>query len=315
MTFKTEIGPIPPTVITNTASSISYTKFTSGGNVTSDGGAAVTARGVIWSLNPNPTISLPTKTINGVGLGIFNSYLFDLTPNTTYYVVAYATNSAGTSYGKIDTIKTRNWVACPTNTADIDGNKYNVVTIGYQCWTQENLKVSKYRNGDVIPNIVNNETWASLTMGLRCWYENDSTTYEEPYGNLYNWYAATDSRGVCPTGWHVPTDEEWTTLVDFLGGEGVAGGKMKVTGSVYVEGNVGATNSSGFTGYPGGYREVEVRTNIRQFDEINLNGIFWSSDVSQDNNALLLFLRYTSDNVFRGASNKGRGYSIRCIRD
>ena len=318
VTFRTEIGALPPSVTTSSATEVSYLTFTTGGNVTFDGGSTVTERGIIWSQTQIPTISLPTKTVNGSGNGSFTSYMFDLTPNTVYYVRSYATNSAGTGYGMTDTVQTRAWVNCPGNITDIDNNMYNVVTIGYQCWTKENLKVSRYKNGDGIPIIVNNNSWASLTMGIRSWYENDSITYEEPYGNLYNWYAATDTRGVCSSGWHVPTDEEWSTLTDYLGGEGVAGGKMKVVGDAYVEGNLGATNSTGFNGYGGGFREgvEESGTTNGSFHRLKLLGIFWSSSsILNDNRSWSRYMIYHSDDIVRTYEKKGRGFSVRCLRD
>jgi uncharacterized protein (TIGR02145 family) len=315
---QTENGIFEPTVITSPAGEVSYTTITSGGNVTYNGSSDVIARGVIWSKTEVPTITLTTKTVNGIGNGSFFSYLFGLTPNTTYYLRAYATNSAGlTGYGKVDTIRTRVWENCPSTIKDIDNNVYNVVTIGFQCWTKENMKVSKYSNGDEIPIIINGLTWASLTTGSRCWYLNDSVTYENPYGNLYNWYAASDPRGVCPNGWHVPTDSEWTTLTDYLGGEGVAGGKMKATGNAYEEGNIGASNSSGFTGYGGGFREgiQEPGYFDGQFGRIKLDGRFWSSSSYNNLWAWSQALIYYNQTIGRGPEKKGRGFSIRCLRN
>jgi len=316
-TFRTEIGALPPTVTTSTASEVSYLTFTTGGNVTFDGGSTVTARGIIWSQTQIPTISMPTKTVNGSGNGSFTSYMFDLTPNTVYYVRSYATNSAGTGYGMTDTVQTRTWVNCPGNISDIDNNEYNVVTIGYQCWTKENMKVSKYSNGDEIPIIINGVIWASLSTGSRSWYLNDSVSYENPYGNLYNWYAASDSRGICPTGWHVPTDSEWTNLTDYLGGEGVAGGKMKATGNAYEEGNIGASNSSEFTGYGGGFREgiQEPGYFDGQFGRIKLDARFWSSSSFNNPWAWSQALYYYNQTIGRGPEKKGRGFSVRCLRD
>lgn len=318
VSFKTLILPVPPTVITTSSTDIYYTTITSGGNVTFNGGSDVLARGVIWSKTDVPTITLTTKTLNGIGNGSFISYLFGLTPNTTYYIRAYAINSAGlTGYGKVDTIKTRTWVNCPSTIKDIDNNVYNVVAIGFQCWTKENMKVSKYSNGDEIPIIINGVSWASLTTGSRCWYLNDSVTYENPYGNLYNWYAASDPRGICPTGWHVPTASEWTTLTDYLGGEGIAGGKMKATGNAYEEGNIGASNSSGFTGYGGGFREgiQEPGYFDGQFDRIKLYARFWSSSSYNNPWAWSQALYYYNQTIGRGPEKKGRGFSVRCLRD
>jgi uncharacterized protein (TIGR02145 family) len=316
VSFKTQIGAIPPTVITSIASDISYLTFTSGGNVTFDGGSNVKARGIVWSQTEVPTVSLATKTVNGSGIGAFISYMFDLKPNTVYYVRAYATNGAGTGYGKLDTVRTRTWVNCPSTVKDIDNNVYNVVTIGYQCWTKENLKVSRYQNGDVIPVIINDRIWESQTSGMRCWYANDSTSFEELYGNLYNWYAVDDARRLCPAGWHVPTDVEWSTLTDYLGGHTFAGGKMKSTGTSLWNGpNAGATNETSFSGYPGGNRYsrgnfVNYKDNAFFFSSTGYGGDAWF---------ILLYASYASSGrTFSwdgSVSFKSFGGSIRCLKD
>src|ERR1035437_4904310 len=127
------------------------------------------------------------------------------------------------------------------------------VTICTQSWMLKNLDVSTYRNGDLIPEVTDGSAWSALTAGAWCWYNNDSATNASTYGKLYNWYAVNDPRGLAPTGWHVPSDAEWTTLSTCLGGNAVAGGAMKETGTTHwTSPNTGATNSSGFTGLPGG---------------------------------------------------------------
>jgi len=303
VSFKTQIGAIPPTVITSIASDISYLTFTTGGNVTFDGGSNVLARGIVWSQTEVPTVSLVTKTVNGGGIGAFISYMFDLKPNTVYYVRAYATNGAGTGYGKLDTVRTRTWVNCPSTVKDIDNNVYNVVTIGYQCWTKENLKVSRYQNGDVIPVIINDRIWESQTSGMRCWYANDSISFEEPYGNLYNWYAASDKKGLCPSGWHVPTDVEWSTLTDYLGGENLAGRKLLSSG----------TNETSFSALPGGQRYSRgYFTNIG-------NMAFYFSSTESGYHAWFRLLYPGSvirtDQTDSNVSFKSFGGSIRCLKD
>ncbi|MBU6331934.1 MAG: hypothetical protein KGQ80_05920, partial [Bacteroidetes bacterium] len=245
-------------VSTTAASAITATAASTGGNVTSDGGAAVTARGVVYGTAQNPTTANST-TSDGTGTGAFNSTLTGLTASTLYYVRAYATNSAGTAYGNEVSFTTLSTFTCGFSTvSDVDNNTYATVQIGTQCWTQSNLKVTKYRNGDIIPTGLSNAQWGSTTSGAYAIFNNDPVN-DALYGKLYNWYAVTDSRGLCPTGWHVPTDGEWTTLTTFLGGESVAGGAMKSTATQPTPGgwnapNTGATNSSGFTGLPGGYR-------------------------------------------------------------
>jgi len=297
VSFKTQIGAIPPTVITSIASDISYLTFTSGGNVTFDGGSNVIARGIVWSQTEVPTVSLATKTVNGSGIGAFISYMFDLKPNTVYYVRAYATNGAGTGYGKLDTVRTRTWVNCPSTVKDIDNNVYNVVTIGYQCWTKENLKVSRYQNGDVIPVIINNKIWESQTSGMRCWYANDSIKFEEPYGNLYNWYASSDKKGLCPSGWHVPTDLEWNELTDYLGGQNYAEKKMK--------------DPNGFSALLGGYRHTRG-----DFAAGWEHSYFWSSSDSGSSGSWNSILNppYLSYG-YRFEFSYSFGASVRCLRD
>jgi uncharacterized protein (TIGR02145 family) len=200
---------------------------------------------------------------------------------------------------------------------DIDGNNYPVVKIGNQIWMKENLRVSRYRNGDLIPIVTDIAAWAALTTGGRTWYDNDSTTYENPYGNLYNWYALTDNRGLCPYGWHAPTDAEWTILTTYLGGQSIAGGKMKSTGTAYWNTpNTAATNESGFSVLPGGYRNFDG-----SFGSISYKAFFWSATEYDSFNAWLRYLNYTIGSVGRdysiddNTSNKSVGASVRCLRD
>jgi uncharacterized protein (TIGR02145 family) len=194
---------------------------------------------------------------------------------------------------------------------DIDGNRYNYVSIGNQIWMAENLRVSRYRNGESIAIVTDNTAWSGLRTGGRSWYNNDSTTYEYPYGNLYNWYAVADNRGICPTGWHVPSDAEWTTLTTYLGGEIVAGGKMKSTGTAYWKYvNTGATNESGFSVLPGGYR-----VNVGSFFNISSTAFFWSATELDNNLAWNRHLHNNFGNVNRLYDYKSDGASVRCLRD
>ena len=235
-----------PTISTTAVSEITSTTATSGGEITKDGGAAITARGVCWGTTPNPTTA-NSKTTDGSGTGSFTSQVTGLASGTAYYLRAYATNSAGTGYGAQITFLSQGLV--PETFTDIDGNVYHAVVIGTQTWMVENLKTTKYSNGDPIPTAV-----TSLTPGAYCMYNNDAVTYKADYGALYNWYAVADSRNIAPAGWHVPTKTDWTTLTDYLGGESVASGKLKENGSSHwLTPNTGATNSSGFTALPGGF--------------------------------------------------------------
>jgi len=201
---------------------------------------------------------------------------------------------------------------------DIDGNVYKTVTIGDQEWMAENLKTSSYDNGDPIANVTDDTQWGSQTEGAWCSYENDQVN-ELMYGKLYNWYAVVDSRNVCPSGWHVPTDEDWTVLTDFLGGDAVASGKLKATGTLesgtglWKDPNTDADNTSGFSGLPGGYR-----FGSGGFGFINEMGAWRSSTMPverPERGAWSRFLNYNSTTVFRGHADLPLGLSVRCVRD
>jgi uncharacterized protein (TIGR02145 family) len=206
---------------------------------------------------------------------------------------------------------------------DIDNNTYNTVQIGTQCWMSENLRVSSYNDGTLIPIVTGTSAWSALTTGGRSWYNNDSTANEMPYGNLYNWYAVmgivthngAPTKNICPIGWHVPTDSEWTALVTQLGGSSVAGGKMKSTGTTFWNSpNTGADNFSGFSALPGGYRN-----NDGSFSSIRNNAYFWSATDYDNGYAWDRYLSSDSANVNRydGIDYYGRsfGASIRCLKD
>ncbi len=304
-------GPAPdcrevPVVTTTDASEITPTTAKCGGTVTSDGGASVTARGVCWSTNPNPTVA-DDRTIDGAGAGSFTSSIMGLTGNILYYVRAYATNSAGTGYGNEVSFTT---LSSSGTVTDIDGNIYQAVTIGTQVWMAENLKVTHFRNGDTIPNVTNNTTWYDLTTGAYCSYNND-TGFVGTYGLLYNWYAIDDNRNIAPAGWHVPSDAEWQTLVDHLGGSGVAGGKMKDTGTMnWQSPNTGATNESGFSALPGGFRGYSGN-----YYYTGSNAAFWSDTEYDRYGAWYRYLYYDYSGVDRYYYGKQSGFSVRCVKD
>jgi len=198
---------------------------------------------------------------------------------------------------------------CGTVT-DIDGNVYQTVTIGTQVWMAENLKVTHYRNGDPIPNVTDNTEWQGLSTGAYCNYDNDEHNVAT-YGRFYNWYAVDDSRNIAPEGWHVPSDAEWQTLVDFLGGDAVAGGKMKEAGYTHwLSPNTGATNESGFTALPDGYRNY-----LGTFNYIGYDAYFWSSTVDYGSIAWARLLNYNYSVVYRYHNVNRSGYSVRCVKD
>ena len=187
------------------------------------------------------------------------------------------------------------------------------VTIGKQVWMTENLNVDKFRNGEVIPEAKKAEEWekaGEIKQPAWCYYENDPKNGAK-YGKLYNWYAVNDPRGLAPKGWHVPTDEEWTQLTDYLGGVEKAGTKMKSKNGWYDNGN--STNSSGFSGLPGGYRYDSVGDGA--FDDIGGYGVWWSSTENVTLNALDGYVGYYYGGVIRDGSSKRFGFSVRCLRD
>jgi uncharacterized protein (TIGR02145 family) len=297
------------------------------GEVISDGDQNTT-RGFCYSTTSNPTISNDT-TMYGTGTGVYSGTLQNLTPSTIYYFRAYATNSVGTSYGNeiVFTTDSLPGVRCPgtPTVTDIDGNNYYSVQIGNQCWTQSNLKVSKYRNGDNIPAGLSNSAWQTTTSGAYAIYDNNPVN-DGVYGKLYNHYAVTDSRGLCPTGWHVPTDVEWSILVKYLDPNAdtacvpcwqssIAGGALKSTTLQPTSGgwnppNTGATNSSGFSALPGGHRNAQGN-----FFNIAYDGYWCSSSVLFGSAASYCNLDKDDSSIFRSNDNRATGFSVRCLKN
>jgi uncharacterized protein (TIGR02145 family) len=200
-----------------------------------------------------------------------------------------------------------------SNITDKEGNSYKTVYIGTQQWMAENLKVSKYNDGTTIPNVTDDAQWANLTTGAWAYYNNDAANNAK-YGKLYNWYAVSPTtngnKNVCPTGWHVPTDAEWTVLIDYLGGTSVAGGKMKEVGTTsWSSPNTDATNTSLFTGLPGGL------ANDGNYDLIGGLGYWWSSSENGTYGAWFRYLSAYKGNAYRDDDYKRAGFSVRCLRD
>ena len=222
-----------------------------------------------------------------------------------HYWKVRAKNSVG-NYGEWSNVSSFQIVM-----TDIDGNVYQTIIIGTQVWMAENLKVSHYRNGDNIPTGHSSSYWSNLSTGAYAVYNNDVIN-ADTYGYLYNWYAVDDSRNIAPEGWHVPTDDEWQILVDYLGGSSVAGGKMKETGTEHWNSpNTGATNESGFTALPGGYRGYNG-----SYYRMGYSGYFWSSTESGSDYAWYRKLSYDNSSVRRDYYyNKQNGFSVRCVRD
>jgi uncharacterized protein (TIGR02145 family) len=303
--------------------------------------------GTIGSINwGNGTYFLKTETdpTNGTNYSIVGTSQLLSVP------YALLSNNAGNGFNRVsatgDTlfwengksviipgISSANNTNTPGTVTDASGNTYPTVTIGTQVWMAENLRTTKYRDGSNIPVVTDSTQWANnwnngnpLSQPMMCWYNNDQTTYTaNKFGALYNWYAinpATNgNKNVCPTGWHVPTDAEWNVLIANLDPSYIptangtqsttAGGKMKSTGTQYwLSPNTGATNSSGWSGLPGGYRYYNGT-----FYSIGVYGGWWSSTEYYTNGAWSRGLNYNSGVVSRGYDYETSGFSVRCLRD
>jgi len=394
-------SPSVPTLTTTSITSITVTSAASGGNITSDGGASVTARGVCWNTSTAPKIT-NNKTSDDSGTGSYSSNLTGLTGNTTYFVRAYATNSTGTAYGNeltftttqslpagsttnatsvTNTTATLNGtvnannllttvtfdyglttsygmtatavqspvsgttstsvsanisglksgqiyhykVKCSstagttsgsditftTTVKDNDDNVYNTVTIGTQVWMKEDLRATKYSDGSSIPLVTDTDEWINLTSPAYCWYDNDKEGIDAKYGALYNWYTVNTGK-LCPQGWHVPSYEEFKTLSEFLGGDDIAGGKLKETGTNHwLAPNTGATNESGFTALPGGDRDT-----YGEFWYLGEVGGWWSSTLYTTAGTAYLMGLYSDDGILhREWWYHYAGLNVRCVRD
>ncbi len=293
-------------VTTASISNITDMSAVSGGKITQTGGASVSSKGLCWSTSQNPTIA-NNKTTNGEGISDFTSQITGLISNTMYYVRAYVANSGGTEYGNQLSFKTLS--KCPSSITDASGNTYEVVQIGQQCWMTSNLKTTKYRNGNDIPNLTGVSQWSSTSFGAYCDYEN-SVSNSETYGKLYNWYAV-ETENICPEGWRVPSDEDWNTLTEVVGGSNIAGGKLKETGtSHWITPNSNATDDYGFTALPGG-----MRYDQGDFNNIRYLGYWWSSTNNFSTKAWMRSINYNQSNITRSSNEKKYGHSVRCLKD
>jgi uncharacterized protein (TIGR02145 family) len=301
--------PTIPAVTTTNVTGITHITAITGGNVTSDGNADVTSRGVCWSDTQNPTTA-DSKTSDGTGTGTFTSNITGLIPGTAYYVRAYATNSAGTSYGNQENFTTTsggpiyfNPNVTYSTVTDIEGNIYKTVQIGAQTWMAENLKATHFNDGTPFPS-----------YGYK-WYNDDSMMFKSTYGTLYTFGLFDIEYGgrldLCPAGWHIPSVDEWTVLTTYLGGDAIAGGQLKEMGlQHWFSPNAGATNETGFTALPGGYFYYGA------FHDIGKEGRWWTSSGGSGDNAHCRFMFSDSTGVTRSYDGyKSDYYSVRCIKD
>ncbi|MHC1775270.1 MAG: FISUMP domain-containing protein [Lentimicrobium sp.] len=302
-----------PSLTTDSITEITGNTAQGGGDITHDGNVQVTSRGVCWSTSQNPTLS-DNHTDNGAGSGTFVSNITALHPATTYHVRAYATNINGTVYGnEVSFTTTPDPFICGTTTVtDVDGNFYNTVLIGDQCWMKENLNTGVRINGTF------NQTLNGITEKY-CYQDNPSNC--EIYGGLYKWtemmqsgYGDPGIQGICPDGWHIPTDGEWATLISLLGGEEVAGGSLKEEGTIHWDPpNTGANNASGFTGLPGGQRWPNG-----DYFSLGKHGVWWSSNYAlgyEFGSAYERMLLYEGVEVNGDRIHHDIGCSVRCLRN
>jgi uncharacterized protein (TIGR02145 family) len=295
------------------------------GNVSSNGGGNVSERGFCYSTSTGPTIDDDTARA-GSGSGNFQRLLEGLSIATTYYVKAYAIKNGAVYYGNELSFTTLS-LGLPSpgigTVTDIDGNVYNTITYGTQVWMVENLKTTHFRDGTAITNETTNAPWAYNAIGTApayCDYNNNPAN-SAVYGRLYNLFAMKDSRGIAPTGWHVPNYSEWVTLLNYLGGAGIAGGRMKETGTTHwLYPNTGADNSSGFTAVGTGDR---AWTSTGSFCCQQARSSLWSSSSSYTSgtsaylNVIYLNYNSASHSMTLGSIGGGQnfGFAIRCIKD
>lgn len=333
-----------PIVTTLAVTDITDTTASCGGDVIADGGANVIARGVCWSMNQNPTIA-DEHTIDGSGTGNFTSNLTGLSGSNTYYVRAYATNSEGTAYGSQQQFVTMATLVdgspCPgtPTVTDVDNNTYATVQIGQQCWMRDNLKTTRYADSTDIS--LGNSTSSSTAYR---YYPNNNSNYVSTYGYLYNWKAImgnssssaanpSNVQGICPNGWHVPSDAEWTQLTDYVMskpeyicdgcslvetnltiyciGKALAG-DINWTYSEYLcdIGNPSSdNNATGFNAIPAGNEDTSMSP------QFNKRAYFWSCTLNNNNRAYSRLLDFSDTGVTRTDNSKISAYSIRCLKD
>jgi uncharacterized protein (TIGR02145 family) len=199
---------------------------------------------------------------------------------------------------------------CDSTMKDIEGNRYKTVTIGTQVWMAENLRTTRLNDGTEIPQVDDNNTWTKLTTPACSWYFNDQEEYKNTFGALYNWYAVSSDK-LCPSGWHVATEEDWNVLIINQDGLMKAGGRLKAKGTVnWKIPNTDATNETGFTALPGGYRSFEGA-----FNYLGVSGYWWTSTPYNETSIVFWSLRFRSGAIYKYRGEKVCGFSVRCIKN
>lgn len=310
-----------PTVTTDTLETLGMTSVWGIGTVRDDGGAAITDSGMCWSTSSNPTIA-DSRSSWGLSLVHISGWVLGLTPETHYYIRAFATNSQGTGYG--DQLEFTTLPALEIVT-DVDGNIYHTVTIGNQVWMVENLKVTHFADGTPINHVVQ-EDWDGYPFDAYCDYL-DNPSWSDRLGRLYNWAAVMDPKELAPEGWRIPNDNDWQVLEmtagmlsaeadimnDWRGAD--AGGRLKQAGfDNWLIPNTGATDEFGFGALPGGYRGAGGHES-----SVELVGYYWTSSIYNGQvfefDAYFRIFDYHRTDIYRGHIPKGMGMSVRCIKE
>lgn len=324
-----------PIISTDSPTFITSNSVISGGNIISDGGSPIIQLGVCWSKQPNPTIQ-SNKTQQNGGNSNFTCQLGILSPSSTYYTRSYATNSLGTAYGQEIIFKTTSLldtiISIDGSGVYFDGYNYSSKILGNgQEWMAENLRTSIFSNGDSLNHYTDYMDWYNDSIGA--WsYVNEDSSLVTPYGKLYNFYSVLDERNVCPSGWHVPNNEEWAYLLIYLGGDALAGGYLKDTSQLFwgIE-LVQSTNLSGLSFFPSGRRknvhwsQLPVGANPLPdyfFSHVGQGAILWSRDfftpnqLSNQESSFYFSLIQSSLGVYYDwTPNRNEGLAIRCLRN
>lgn len=282
--------------------------------------ASISAYGICYGLSANPSVSGQTvqSTNANSETGNFSCLLTSLSSNTTYHVRAYATINGETKYGDDLTFNTLSQLYTNGNgVTDVNGTSYPSIIINGKQWMKTNLSVTKYKNGDVIPEVTDLTQWDNLTTGAWCYYAND-TANGTIYGKLYNWYAVNDPRGLAPAGWHIATDTEWTSLTNFLGGGSIAGSKLKLQGEPWPTNSAVSTNQSGFSALPAGYGYLtyppEGQTTYESFLDIT-NVTYWWTATATNTPTSWTWNVNLNNQLTRSNVHKKAALSVRCIKN
>lgn len=318
---KTENEGLVPTVITVSVSNVTSTSAVIEGQLLSFGDGEVYDYGFCWSnYITNPDKSGYTLWFGPAAITGSFPYTFSyLTPGMTYYIRAYAANEFGVGYGEIISFTTTGSVVGEIvfnpdlsygTLSDIDGNIYKTIQIGTQTWMAENLKTTRYNDGTTIPEVTDQNEWKVLTTGAYSWYINQAEPFKNIYGGLYNWYAVNTGK-LCPEGWHVPSNEEWTVLSNFIDANS---GTLKEAGTSHWQStDPKATNSTGFTALPGGLRGSERAFFLTE--NLGYLGMWWTSTPIDDNSIWVYTMSYIFDGLGNQDAYKRAGVSCRCVMD